>query len=378
MTYKDHLNRLRALSAVELASGVAALCATCPSELQPWPVGMPASLDPKIILIGVSPGNSPTPGDTEAAEDWSSIPTVETPKDSHFYYPDGTRYWDKLKYLARQFCAREGTVSSERDALSLCSHFNLGTKRAGTANKNVVESDVIAWVSRLLNTVHNPDLVVLFGLGAILRDSMVAADWNCEGGLLIDWNTPHQKRLLSGYAYQYREWTVQNAQGHDVQIVLWPNHPSKHPFADMKVWKRSVDEYLGLEISDPLPVHHHAPVVRKTVMKVPTRAGAPGWGLTFGSVPGTAAMRVNCQLCDVPKMIAEICAGTAQDAWGPKSVDASRARDHLKWHLDGNTGLHPERRNSGTFVSGLMSPSPGRYCLPASMRPGATQENCFS
>jgi len=114
-----------------------------------------------------------------------------------------------------------------------------------------------------------------------------------------------------------------------------------------------------------------SPAAPETITQAPARTGAPGWGLTFGSAAGTAAMRINCQLCDVPKTIAEICVGTAHDFWGPTSVSAARAREHLKWHWEGNSGIYPERSGSRTFVRALMNPSPGRYCLPASMKPSS-------
>ena len=217
---------------------------------------MPASLDPKIVLIGASPGNSPIAGDKGAATGYTSIPTVFTPENSHFYYKDGKRYTEEVRYLARAFCLMEGTVTSERDALSLCSHFNLGTKRAGTVSKPVIEQDVVQWVSRLLNTVHNPDLIVLFGLLKILqdRDQEVSSWWNCKGGLQINWNKPDHQRIFSGYtkkALRYREWIAHNSQGNDVRVVTWPQHPSKPPFThDMKMWESSVAE--GLASNDAL------------------------------------------------------------------------------------------------------------------------------
>jgi serine/threonine protein kinase len=93
------------------------------------------------------------------------------------------------------------------------------------------------------------------------------------------------------------------------------------------------------------------------------------WGLTFGSAPGTAAMRINCQLCGVPKTISEICAGTANDRWGPTPVTEARARAHLHGNWKGNSGAHPEHRSVHTFVSGLLRDAQGRYYLPASMKP---------
>src|SRR5438067_1940160 len=118
---------------------------------------MPASVDPKLILVGVSPGNSPNAVDTRRCY---SEPRVEKDKDSHFYYRDSSGYWDKLRYLTSAFFMG----LSELEAVSLCSHFNLATASSGDAAGVRAERDIVAWVSSLLNAVHKPDLIVFFGL----------------------------------------------------------------------------------------------------------------------------------------------------------------------------------------------------------------------
>ena len=222
---------------------------------------MPASLDPKLVLIGASRGMSPMAGDPGNAPGYTSVPSVKisrprqkelrqqgrpVSKTSHFYYPDTRSYWEKIRYLVHEFFLREGSVRSEADALSLCSHFNLSNKRAGSASGAPPEPDVTRWVSRLLNTDHNPDLVVLFGLYDRLHDARVRKLWNWRDGLKIDWSRTDSTRTFTGYEkdYKYREWTVQNAQGHTMKVVIWPNHPARSPFVDMNLWKRSVDAYL--------------------------------------------------------------------------------------------------------------------------------------
>lgn len=193
------------------------------------------------------------PGDAGPAFGYASAPTVSTPENSHYYYPDTKRYTEKIRYLAHGFCLGEGSLTSERDALSISSHLNLGTGRAGQATIGDVEPDVIAWVSDLLNNVHNPDVIVLFGLKKILSHPQVNDWWNCAGGLQMDWRAWHRETPLNGYSYSFKEWTVRNAHGHAVRVVMWPNHPSRVPFGDMNVWKRAVHQYFGLDTRPSLP-----------------------------------------------------------------------------------------------------------------------------
>jgi hypothetical protein len=353
---------------------------------------MPASVDPKLVLIGVSPGNSPRPKGKVfpgGATSFTSAPTVDKPLNSHIFYEDSSGYWNKLRYLTRSFALAEGTGLSLSDAVALCTHFNLGTQNAGKATEEATESDIVRWVSQLLNRVHSPDWVVLFGLLDILvKKTKVASVWNHKQGLIVDWKR-FQETRLAGHRYRFREWKTRNSLGHEVHIVLWPNHPSQHPCADFEEWKKSVDQFVRLRLGHleapesapgqvPKAPHADLPeagdhVSASVSVSEAFNSDTPnGWGLTFGSASGSAAARINCQLCDLPKTIAQICEGTARDCYGPEPVTWERARDHLTWHFAGNSGRQPERRSSRTFVRGLIQPSPGRFYLPTSINPRRT------
>jgi len=56
MSYIDHLNNLKKLSSSKKKKLISTLRNTCPVEK--WPRTMPVSVDPKLVLIGVSPGVS--------------------------------------------------------------------------------------------------------------------------------------------------------------------------------------------------------------------------------------------------------------------------------------------------------------------------------
>lgn len=250
---RDHLENLRALSPAERDRRIQELLNTLPPRLaRRWPHGMPASIDPKLVLIGVSPGNAPAPHDDGGPTTrYVSTPTVDKPADSHFYYPDTRGYTCKLRLLALEYFRRNGTVCSEPEALAPTTHFNLGLGSAGRAGRGSIEPDIIRWVSRILNTVHRPDLVVMFGLWGILQDEEIARWWN-EGGLTVDWRTPCQTWPFNGQpTYRYREWAVHNELGHGFRIVIWPNHPSRPPFTrDLAMWRLSAREYLDHLASD--------------------------------------------------------------------------------------------------------------------------------
>ena len=223
------------------------------SPFSDWPCGMPASIDPELVFIGVSPGNSPMAEQPEPGESdqrrpqFVSSPTIKKPSNSHFYYPDTSRYWQKLRYLAHQYFLNENKEISEHSAISRCSHFNLGIGDAGSATKHDVEEAVVKWVSRLLNTIHKPKLVILFGLKGILNDKEVASWWNHTQGLKVNWSSPDNEQTYVGYQqknYKFLDWYAKADNGNEVKLTMWPNHPSRPPFNDIGIWKRAVSEYM--------------------------------------------------------------------------------------------------------------------------------------
>ena len=253
MNYITHLNEIKALALDEIEQLRNEFLSTLPgntksSHVIGWPYGMPASIDPKIVFIGVSMGASPSSHNIEIelnGDDCLFSKIDEAKKDKkHFYYPDGRHYWDKLRLLSHNYFKVTCPEISEEDAIAMSSHFNLGTGSAGKASTSDVEPLYINWVSTLLNQKLRPDLVVLFGLKDILKKKAIRDSWNNESGLIVDWSKPN-KTSLDNEAYSFSGWTVTNALGHSIKIVLWPNHPSRPPFSDIKKWELAVNQYVN-------------------------------------------------------------------------------------------------------------------------------------
>jgi hypothetical protein len=140
---------------------------------------------------------------------------------------------------------------SETDAISLTTHINLGTGSAGKASVADVEEEYVKWASELIHCSHNPDLVVLFGLFKIIRDPKVSQWWNHQSGITIDWEKPDYTHAFSanGRKYKYRVWSLTNSNGHQLKVVIWPNHPSRPPFGSFDLWKKSVSEFIAWQDS---------------------------------------------------------------------------------------------------------------------------------
>lgn len=202
-------------------------------RLRPWPVGMPTSACPHVVILGVSPGNSPGPdhkGVNTSGESNYEKPTFGTPPD--FGSGNDTRhYWEKVSDLCTFLVRRDDPKLSEHQALSLTGHLNLGTGRYGTAGPEAVKRDLVKWVSSLIGSKFRAKVLVCFGLTGILDKPRIKGFWNCDGGLKLNWSNPDVKESFSRSAYHFRFWNAQRADGTPMAVLMWPNHPSRHPFS---------------------------------------------------------------------------------------------------------------------------------------------------
>jgi len=150
--------------------------------------------------------------------------------------------------MVREFDASMSDV--ECDALS--GHLNLGIASAGTASIDVIQREIVTWVSRLIYDVLRPRIVVGLGLtGLLTKPASSVANWWNEGGLVVDWR--HMRTLSSGMGgrtFAFRHSRGQRADGGIAHVILWHNHPSRAPFGGApgrgSYWDACVD--AGVEV----------------------------------------------------------------------------------------------------------------------------------
>jgi len=208
----------------------------------------PTSIAPRVVVIGASPGNSPaagrrTPSDQEKQYDPPTIGQAHR----GFYYPDAKHYWDKVRALCTAVVGCHSPELSEAEALAQSGHFNLGTGFAGTATVDVAEPAIVSWVSGLLGSVLPVEVVVGVGVKEILTNPVVNQRWNdVPGGLQVEWDRPQERGSFQ--SYQFRLWQARRADGESVLVCLWPNHPSRPPFAGPvgPAWQAAVDTFCEI------------------------------------------------------------------------------------------------------------------------------------
>lgn len=244
MSYRVHLEKLKTLPQTEKDRLISEFIADSPFDKEDWPITMPASVAPKLVIIGVSPGGSPNPDVNQA--DYTHPPSIQKPRKTHFFYPDGSGYWDNIRDLSYSYFNEFDNLDL-MEALSLTSHFNLSLERAGNSEEIELDKDIVQWVYRLLNENYKPDLVVLLGLKKKIREIKNYQYWNHKKGLRVNWENSPNTISFNGKnkGLTFEEWNVFNNKNHAVKIVLWPNHPTQIPFRNSPmIWKESVEQYL--------------------------------------------------------------------------------------------------------------------------------------
>jgi hypothetical protein len=196
------------------------------SPYRPWPRGMPSSVNPLLVVVGVSPGNSPRVEGEAFLPDY--IPTFAMPAPG-FWYPDRSHYWEKVRLLSMEIVRIWDPDLTVAECLALTGHLDLGVGMFGSASHAAIELPVVRWVSSVLFNRLRPRIVIGLGLTGLLLGAAggpIREAWN-EGGLAVDWQHPE---VIEAAGYRYRLWLASRDDGEPIQIVIWPNHPSRAPF----------------------------------------------------------------------------------------------------------------------------------------------------
>jgi len=116
------------LSPNEAAEHQSALVESSP--IKPWPYGMPTTINPFLVILGPSPGNSPAKGDVYI----DPKPTVGKAHPG-FFYPDTKKYWERACELSAGLIQADAPGLPSEDCLALSGQMNLSVNESGQANK---------------------------------------------------------------------------------------------------------------------------------------------------------------------------------------------------------------------------------------------------
>ena len=214
------------------------------APMKPWPYGMPCSINPFVVFLGKSPGNSPAAGDADyLVRPPYALPTagVRHPK---LDCSDARGYWVRVRELGSVIVKRYAPAMSEQDAHALIGQLNLGTGAFGQAKEAPLEKDYCRWVPDVLMDYLKPCYLILVGLNGLKKSN---GEFDPCNRLRIDWNRPEVEFPFVAYTpsqYRFRLWKRKRSDGRTMNIVMWPQHPCRAPMTNSRTWQESGREFI--------------------------------------------------------------------------------------------------------------------------------------
>jgi hypothetical protein len=215
------------------------------APMQPWPYGMPSSINPFVVFLGASPGGSPPADDPmhESANAYA-LPTAGTPHGG-LYCRDTRNYWSRVREIGALIIRSHVPTMALSDTHSLLGQLNLGTGQFGAARNVPFEPEYCRWVPDVILDHLRPSYVIL--LGMLGRLSQSGSGFDPLKRLGIDWRKPERSIPFTSYKAQhlkFRIWTRKRPDDKDIRFVLWPQHPSRAPMTDNTLWVESAREFM--------------------------------------------------------------------------------------------------------------------------------------
>lgn len=213
------------------------------APMRPWPYGMPTSINPFVLFLGPSPGNSPSSDDTE--REAYDLPTAGK---AHLklYYLDRRRYWDRVRELGKLIVRAHAPGMGEKDTHALLGQLNLGTGQFGDAKNAPFEQAYCRWVPQAIVEHLRPSYVILLGLSSGLTQAH-GGGFDPSNDLKIDWNAPDHSFPFEAYKdkqFRFRIWNRKRSDGKIVRFVMWPQHPGRAPMTKDDLWTESGHEFI--------------------------------------------------------------------------------------------------------------------------------------
>ena len=238
----ERLAAARHLSELELKELHVDLAKDCP--IIPWPYGNATTVNPFIVTLGVSPGNSPASGDYAFLEESGhQFPTAGEPH-PEIFYRDTKRYWDKIRFLAQTTLASQNF--DQDDILSLFGNTNLATERSGDAKDVSIKPKFAAWILHTIRCKLRPRFIIALGLPTYLQNNrsiLNVFERFFPGFRLGHPNREIQFEGCTTKKFMFREWDFSSIDHGEVTLVFWPQHPSRPPFTNFEIWKAACHEF---------------------------------------------------------------------------------------------------------------------------------------
>jgi hypothetical protein len=213
--------------------------------MQPWPYGMPSSINPFVVFLGPSPGNSP-PADwvTRGGCQAYSLPCAGNPH-PNLYVSDTKKYWVRVRQLGSHIIQARAVGISESDSHALIGQLNLGTGHFGEAKNAPFESEYCRWVPDAILDYLRPSYVVLLGMRS--RLGRTGSGFDPMNRLEINWAKPDDCFSFAACKvskFVFRIWNRKRPDGKLIRVVMWPQHPRRPPMTKDQMWLEAAREFI--------------------------------------------------------------------------------------------------------------------------------------
>ena len=209
-----------------------------------WPYGSATSINPLLVVLGPSPGNSPKHGDSHfVTREPVALPTAGVAHPG-LSYDDPRGYWNKVKGLARTFLDADGELGD--NALALFGTMNLSTAASGSAADLDISAPFMRWVLATIRDGLRPRVVVLLGLRTLIRKKRELSTLLGDAFEGLEVQRPHREYALEEYQDRrlvFREWDLITPHGSPLLLVDWPQHPCRSPFTNVYWWSVACEQF---------------------------------------------------------------------------------------------------------------------------------------
>lgn len=227
-----------------------------------WPFGMPTSVNPWLLVIGISPGHGEHSNeDSYPAPTFGSVHSGFGGEFADPHNPWDGAYWQKTRELCIGIIQKNGPgIESAADCLALSGHLNLGTKNEGRGTFEATNRKIIDWIPTALE-ILKPRVVILFGWKSLIGNLSKRWDVSHPLGFLVNSNAEQTISFKgdSQRAYSFSIWQLKSSWG-KITTICWPNHPSKPPFNRKNNWRiavkqaaNAVSKSLSASVADNKP-----------------------------------------------------------------------------------------------------------------------------
>ena len=219
----------------------------CRGRTEPgWPYGSATPVNPVLVVLGPSPGNSPKRGDRHfVAREPFALPTSGEPHPG-VWYDDPKGYWNKIRELARAVLDADGAIGA--DAFSLFGTMNLSSAASGNASSAPISTPGARWVLATIRDGLRPRVLVLLGMRTLLTvggEVCGLLEHTFKG---VNMRRPHREYPLDAYTKRrltFREWDTSAGDGAPLLLVDWPQHPNRAPFTNARWWSAACEQFAA-------------------------------------------------------------------------------------------------------------------------------------